>query len=189
MTNSKLKELAAADKMALLTILKKRFEAHPQRHPGMQWSRIESRIGKSSDALWRIHEMERTGGEPDVCLLDADNDHLVFVDFSSESPKERRSLCYDQHAHASRKENKPKSSAHQMAEEMGIQLLTESEYRTLQRLEQLDLKTSSWVQTPENIRTLGGAIFCDRRYETVFTYHNGAESYYASRGFRGCVKI
>lgn len=158
------------------------------RHKGMDWSKIEV-ILKKSDKLWSLQAMEETGGEPDVIAFDKKTGEYLFVDCSKESPKERRSICYDSQALESRKEHKPKDSAVGMAEDMGIELLDEEQYRNLQQLGEFDIKTSSWVKTPQSIRERGGAIFCDRRYDTVFMYHNGAESYYGARGFRGFVKV
>lgn len=180
-------KLSADQQKELLKLLKTRFEKHPERHRGMDWAKIEAKLVANGDAFWSLNEMERTGGEPDVVGLD--KGVYVFYDCSAESPKERRSLCYDRQALDARKEHKPKDSAVDMAAAMGIELLTEEQYRYLQELGKFDLKTSSWVKTPAEIRKLGGAVFCDRRYEHVFLYHNGAESYYAARGFRGCLKL
>ena len=173
----------------LLQILRTRFEKNRNRHSGMEWSEVESRLRSDGGKIWSLNEMERTGGEPDVVELDKQTGEYVFYDCSPESPKGRRSVCYDQDALESRKEQKPLNSAANMASQMGISILTQEQYRELQRLGEFDVKTSSWVKTPDNIRRLGGAIFCDRRYDTVFVYHNGAESYYASRGFRGILRI
>jgi hypothetical protein len=173
----------------ILTILKTRFEKSKKRFKDVNWEIIEKKLFANKKVLWSLSEMERTGGEPDLFYFDKTKNEYVFCDFSIESPKGRRSLCYDREALNSRKEHKPESSVIDIAEFMGIQLLSESEYRELQKLGNFDLKTSSWVQTPANIRKLGGALFCDKRYDTVFLYHNGAESYYASRGFRGLVKV
>lgn len=159
------------------------------RHKGLEWRKVETRLKAHPEKLWSLHEMERTGGEPDVVVYDRKTGEYIFVDCSAESPAERRSLCYDRQARESRKEHKPKGSAVEMAEAMGIELLTEEEYRRLQELGEFDTKTSSWVKTPAEIRKLGGALFCDRRYNHVFTYHNGAESYYAARGFRGKLRV
>lgn len=159
------------------------------RHRGLKWGDVQERIEANPAKLWSLNEMERTGGEPDVVAYNKKSGEYTFNDCSAESPKNRRSVCYDQKALASRKEHKPKDSAMNMAAEMGIEMLTEEEYRVLQKLGDFDTKTSSWVQTPDEIRKLGGALFCDRRYNTVFTYHNGAESYYAVRGFRGKLKV
>ena len=173
----------------LLKTLKARFEKNMNRHNGIEWTKVEAKLKKSNDKLWSLNEMERTNGEPDVVGFDSNTGKYVFYDCSAESPGGRRSLCYDAKALASRKEHKPKDSAVNMATAMGIELLTEEQYRELQKLGNFDLKTSSWVKTPAEIRKLGGAIFCDRRYDTVFVYHNGAESYYAARGFRGLLRI
>lgn len=173
----------------LLQILKTRFEKNMNRHIGLEWAQIQNKLDRNMEKLWSLHEMERTGGEPDVIAYDNNTEEFVFYDCSVEAPKGRRSICYDQEALASRKDNKPQNSAIGMATEMGIEILTEEQYRELQKLGIFDMKTSSWVKTPEHIRNLGGAIFCDRRYNTVFMYHNGAESYYASRGFRGSLSV
>lgn len=159
------------------------------RHKGMEWARIKARLDDNRERLWALKEMEETGGEPDVVGYDKKTGEYIFFDCSAESPKGRRSLCYDGDALRSRKENKPESSAMEMAAEMGIELLTEEQYRDLQKLGAFDAKTSSWIKTPPEIRNLGGALFCDRRYDHVFVYHNGAESYYAARGFRGSLKV
>ncbi len=182
------KKLNASESTTLLQTLKSRFEKNMVRHKGMDWSKIEV-ILKKSDKLWSLQAMEETGGEPDVIAFDKKTGEYLFVDCSKESPKERRSICYDSQALESRKEHKPKDSAVGMAEDMGIELLDEEQYRNLQQLGEFDIKTSSWVKTPQSIRERGGAIFCDRRYDTVFMYHNGAESYYGARGFRGFVKV
>lgn len=183
------KKLSAEQIKELLSILKVRFEKNSGRHKNIDWSDVQKKLEKKTDKLRSLSEMERTGGEPDVVAYDKKTDEFIFFDCSAESPKERRSLCYDREALNSRKEHKPKNSAADMAEEMGIELLTEEEYRELQKLGEFDLKTSSWVRTPDRIRKLGGAVFCDRRYDTVFLYHNGAESYYAARGFRGSLRV
>jgi hypothetical protein len=180
-------DLSADQRDELLETLKHRFEKNMNRHEGIQWKDVEARLGRSPKKLWSLHEMERTGGEPDVVGLDGGD--LIFVDCAAESPSGRRSLCYDQEALDARKEAKPADSAVNLAAAMGIELLTEEEYRGLQELGEFDLKTSSWVRTPTRIRKLGGALFCDRRYDTVFLYHNGAQSYYAARGFRGVLRI
>lgn len=171
-----------------LSALKSRFEKHMNRHKEIAWSSVEAKLKADAQKLWSVSEMERTGGEPDVVGYDRKSDEYVFYDCSAESPSGRRSVCYDGEALASRKEHKPANSATEMAAAMGIELLTEEEYRGLQKLGEFDMKTSSWVKTPVAIRKLGGAIFCDRRYNTVFVYHNGAESYYAARGFRGTLR-
>jgi len=183
------KKLSADQRDELLRTLKSRFEKNMNRHPGLKWAGVQAKLEADPDRLWSLHEMERSGGEPDVVGQDAKKAEYVFYDCSAESPEGRRSLCYDPEALASRKEHKPKGSALGMAEAMGIELLTEEEYRELQKLGGFDTKTSSWVQTPSDIRSLGGALFCDRRYGTVFVYHNGAESYYAARAFRGSLSV
>lgn len=159
------------------------------RHKGLEWAKVTAKLNAAPEKLWSLSEMERTGGEPDVVGLDKTSDEFIFFDCSAESPKERRSLCYDRVAWESRKEHKPKDNAVDMAAAIGIEILTEEEYLELQQLGEFDLKTSSWVKTPADIRKLGGAIFCDRRFSRVFTYHNGAESYYAARGFRGSLRV
>jgi hypothetical protein len=173
----------------LLAVLNDRFERNTHRHKGITWTEVHARMGSDSRQLLSLHEMERTGGEPDVVGRDESTGQFIFVDCSPESPKGRRSLCYDEEAREARKEHKPNDSAANMAAAMGITLLTEAEYRALQQLGEFDSKTSSWVQTPPDVRALGGALFCDRRYGRVFVYHNGAQSYYASRGFRGSVRV
>jgi len=183
------KKLSAAQSQELLSTLKTRFEKNIDRHKGIEWAKVQSKLEANPDKLWSLHEMETTGGEPDVVGYDKKTGEYFFYDCSAESPAGRRSLCYDAAALASRKENKPKHSAMGMAAEMGIELLSEEEYRALQQFGEFDLKTSSWIKTPAAIRKLGGALFCDRRYATVFTYHNGAESYYAARGFRGSLRV
>ena len=183
------KTLPSSQCEALLRTLKNRFEKNMNRHKGIAWEKVEERLEKNVEKLWSLYEMETTGGEPDIVGYDKKAGEYIFYDCSAESPKDRRSVCYDDEALASRKEHKPKNSAVGMAADLGIELLTEEEYRELQRLGQFDLKTSSWVKTPAAIRKLGGAIFCDRRYNTVFVYHNGAESYYAARGFRGSLRV
>ena len=183
------KKLSQHERNEMLSILKARFEKNKNRHKGIDWQRVQAKLEAAAEKLAVLHEMEHSGGEPDVVGYDAKSNEFLFYDCSPESPAGRRSLCYDEDALASRKENKPKGSAVGMAAGMGISLLTEEEYRHLQTLGAFDLKTSSWVKTPESIRELGGAIFCDRRYDHVFTYHNGAESYYAARGFRGRVRV
>lgn len=173
----------------LLQTMMDRFEKNMHRHKGIAWADVQAKLEANPEALKSLHEMERTGGEPDVIGHDRKSGQVTFCDCAAESPKGRRSLCYDRKALDARKENKPKGSAVELAATMGIELLTEQEYRQLQTLGEFDLKTSSWVKTPDEIRSLGGAIFCDRRYGTVFTYHNGAESYYAARGFRGSLRV
>ena len=190
MKNVKTKtELSPKQREELLRALKARFEKNMNRHEGLEWAKIEAKLEANTEKLWSLNEMERTGGEPDVVGHDKKTGEYIFYDCSAESPKGRRSLCYDREALEARKENKPKDSAMNMAAEMGIEILTEEQYRELQELGDLDLKTSSWVKTPSEIRKLGGAIFCDRRYDHVFTYHNGADSYYAARGFRGVLRV
>ena len=183
------KTLESAQREDLLGVLRARFEMNMQRHSDLDWAKVHARLERDAEKLWSLHEMEQTGGEPDVIGQDKGTGECLFVDCSAESPSGRRSLCYDREALESRKEAKPRSSAVDMASAMGVDLLTEDQYRGLQKLGRFDLKTSSWVKTPESIRRLGGAIFCDRRYDTVFVYHNGAESYYAARGFRGLLKV
>lgn len=182
-------KLTASQSKELLDILKARFEKNAKRHKGIAWADVESKLQKHADKLWSLNEMEMTGGEPDVVGQDKKTGEYLFFDCVAESPKGRRSICYDHEALESRKEHKPANSAVNMAAEMGIELLDEEQYRMLQTLGAFDLKTSSWIQTPAAIRRLGGAVFCDRRYDTVFLYHNGAESYYAARGFRGVLKV
>lgn len=190
MTNgSNNKALAQEQCEELLGALKARFEKNMHRHEGLEWARVQEELEANTEKLWSLSEMERTGGEPDVVGYVKEKDEYIFYDCSTESPKGRRSVCYDREALESRKKHKPENSAIDMATSMGIELLTEDQYRELQKLENFDMKTSSWVQTPTNIRKLGGAIFCDRRYDTIFVYHNGAESYYAARGFRGSLKV
>ena len=183
------KKLSSEQSGELLKVLKTRFEKNMKRHKGLEWAKVQARIAANPEKLWSLDEMEITGGEPDVVGYDKKTGEYIFYDCSPESPKDRRSLCYDREALESRKEHKPKNNAMDMAPDIGIELLTEEEYRELQQLGEFDLKTSSWVQTPDRIRDLGGALFCDRRYDTVFLYHNGAESYYAARGFRGSLRV
>ena len=183
------KQLSPEQSSALLETLKARFEKNKNRHPGLEWDKIQTRLEANPENLWSLNEMESTDGEPDVVGYDSETGEYIFFDCSPESPKGRRSICFDQDALESRKENKPKNSAWGMAADMGVDLLTEEQYRELQTLGQFDCKTSSWVQTPSNIRDLGGALFCDRRYNHVFVYHNGAESYYAARSFRGVLRV
>jgi hypothetical protein len=182
------KELSLQQRKELLTVLKARFEKHTNRHQGLEWAKVQAKLEANSEELWSLNEMERTSGEPDVVGQDKTGEY-IFHDCSAESPKGRRSLCYDRDALESRKENKPKDNALDVAAAMGIEVLTEEQYRNLQKLGNFDTKTSSWVKTPSNIRKLGGALFCDRRFDTVFIYHNGAESYYAARAFRGSLKV
>jgi hypothetical protein len=169
--------------------LKARFDKNMNRHKGIEWATVQARLEVNADKLWSLNEMERTGGEPDVVGHDKKTGEYIFYDCSAESPTGRRSFCYDREALESRKEHKPKANVVDMAAAMGIELLTEEQYRTLQRLWNFDTKTSSWVKTPSDIRKLGGALFCDRRYDTIFVYHNGAESYYAARAFRGSLRV
>jgi hypothetical protein len=182
------KKLSSEQQKELLKTLKARFEKNMNRHKGIEWNKMEAKLN-ASDKLWSLYEMEQSGGEPDVVGYDSKTGEYIFYDCAAESPKERRSLCYDDEALASRKEHKPEGSAIGMAASMGIEILNEEQYRQLQQLGVFDTKTSSWINTPADIRKLGGAIFCDRRYNNVFTYHNGAESYYAARGFRGSLKV
>lgn len=183
------KTLTPPQSEELLNILKLRFEKHKERHTGISWTQVEAKLQANPDKLYILNEMETTGGDPDVIGFDENTSEFIFVDCAAESPKGRRSVCYDRKALDSRKEYKPANSAVDMANEIGIELLDEEQYRHLQTLGKFDLKTSSWIKTPDNIRKLGGSVFCDRRYDTVFTYHNGAESYYAARGFRGLLKV
>ncbi len=188
MTVENKKELPSEQRDELFKILKARFEKNRNRHEGIEWVDVQSKLEAKPEKLWSLNEMERTGGEPDV-VQDETIGEFIFMDCSAESPKGRRSICYDREALESRKEFKPADSAMDMAEAMGIELLTEEQYREFQKLGNFDAKTSSWVKTPPDIRKLGGALFCDRRYETVFVYHNGAESYYAARAFRGSLRV
>ncbi|MFD1780384.1 DUF4256 domain-containing protein [Fredinandcohnia salidurans] len=183
------KELSLEQVEELLNTLKERFEKNTNRHSDLEWAKVQAKLEANTEKLWSLNEMEATGGEPDVVGYDKDTDEYIFYDCSAESPKGRRSVCYDREALEARKKHKPENSAMDMATEMGIELLTEEQYRALQELGNFDLKTSSWVQTPAAIRKLGGAIFCDCRYDTVFTYHNGADSYYGARGFRGSLRV
>jgi len=183
------KKLPPARQKELLAILKARFEKNTRRHPSLRWEAVQARLEANVEKLWSLDEMETSGGEPDVVGHEKKTGAYVFYDCSAQSPKGRRSVCYDQEALESRKEHKPKNSATGMAAAMGIELLTEEQYRHLQELGEFDTTTSSWVQTPPEVRRLGGALFCDRRYDTVFVYHNGAESYYAARGFRGALSV
>jgi class 3 adenylate cyclase len=183
------KQLPAERAAELLGLLKARFEENMSRHAGLEWVDVQAKLEAQPEKLWSLDEMETTGGEPDVVALDESAGECIFYDCAAESPKGRRSVCYDHAALESRKEYKPENSAVGMAADMGIEILTEEQYRELQKLGKFDLKTSSWVKTPANIRKLGGAVFCDRRYDTVFFYHNGAESYYAARGFRGSLRV
>jgi len=181
--------LSKKQREELLGALKARFERNINRHKDLAWAAVQAKLEANAEKLWSLHEMERTGGEPDVVGHDKKTGEYIFYDCSAESPNGRRSLCYDRVALESRKENKPKGSAGEMAFAMGVELLTEEQYRELQKLGEFDAKTSSWVKTPSAIRQLGGALFCDRRFDTIFVYHNGAESYYAARGFRGWLRV
>ncbi len=187
--HSNKKGLSPDQREQLLRALKARFDKNMNRHQGLEWAAIQVKLEDNTEKLWSLNEMERTGGEPDVVGLDKKTGEYIFYDCAAESPKARRSLCYDREALDSRKENKPKGNAVDMAAAMGVELLTEEQYRELQKLGNFDAKTSSWVKTPSAIRKLGGALFCDRRFDTVFVYHNGAESYYAARGFRGWLRV
>ncbi|WP_409273682.1 DUF4256 domain-containing protein [Neobacillus sp. SCS-31] len=181
--------LSSEQSEQLLGTLKARFEKNMDRHKGLDWAKVQEKLEMHPEKLWSLNEMEITGGEPDVVGYNEKAGEYIFYDCSAESPKGRRSVCYDREALESRKQHKPQTSALDMAAEIGIEILTEEQYRELQELGNFDTKTSSWVKTPANIRKLGGAIFCDRRYDTVFVYHNGAESYYAARGFRGLLRV
>ncbi len=183
------RELSSEQREKILTTLRARFEKNMNRHEGLEWANVQAKLEMNAEKLWSLNKMEITGGEPDVISYDKKADVYIFYDCSEQTPKGRRSVCYDRKALESRKEHKPKNNAMDMAADMGIEILTEEQYRELQKLGVFDTKTSSWVKTPANIRDLGGAVFCDRRYDTVFLYHNGAESYYASRGFRGSLMV
>jgi hypothetical protein len=191
MSNATKKKLSPQQREELLKALRARFEKNMDRHKGIEWAKVQAKLDPPAGAekLWSLNEMETTGGEPDVVGHDKKTGEFIFYDCSAESPKDRRNICYDRKALESRKEYKPKNSAMDMAADMGIELLTEEQYRELQQLGNFDTKTSSWIITPADIRKLGGALFCDRRYNTVFVYHNGAESYYAARGFRGSLRV
>jgi hypothetical protein len=188
-TESSKKQLSAKQREELFSILKARFEKNMHRHKGIEWAKVQSKLESDHEKLWSLNTMEETGGEPDVVGFDKKSGEYIFCDCSAESPAGRRSVCYDHEALEKRKEHKPKNSAMKMAADMGIEILTEEQYRELQELGKFDTKTSSWIRTPANIRKLGGALFCDYRYGHVFVYHNGAESYYAARGFRGCLMV
>ncbi len=188
-SNNSKKELSSEMRDDLLKTLQSRFEKHMSRHKDLQWAKVQARLETNAGVLQSLNEMEQTGGEPDVVDYDKKTGEYIFCDCSAESPSGRRSLCYDREALDARKEHKPKNSAVDMASDMGIELLTEEQYRDLQKIGNFDMKTSSWIKTPSKIRDLGGALFCDRRYDQVFIYHNGAESYYAARGFRGMLRI
>ena len=183
------KNLSAEKYSELLKTLKTRFEKNMNRHQGLEWTKVQAKLETNTGKLWSLNEMEITGGEPDVVAYDKKTGEYIFYDCSAESPKGRRSICYDHEALEKRKEHKPENSAMEMASDMGIELLSEEQYRELQQLGKFDTKTSSWIKTPADIRKLGGALFCDRRYDTVFVYHNGADSYYAARGFRGLLQV
>src|SRR5207302_7763028 len=187
--NSDKKDLSPEQREELLRALKACFEKNMNRHKGLEWAKLQAKLEANAEKLWSLNEMEKTGGEPDVVGHDRKTGEYIFFDCSAESPKDRRSVCYDREALESRKEHKPKNSAMDMAAAMGIELLTEEQYRELQTLGNFDMKTSSWVKAPADMRKLGGALFCDRRYNTVFVYHNGAESYYAARAFRGSLRV
>jgi hypothetical protein len=187
--NSAKKQLSPQQREELLSSLKARFEKHMSRHKGLEWAKVQGKLEADTAKLWSLNEMERTGGEPDIIGYDKKAGEYIFYDCSAESPKGRRSICYDREALDARKEHKPKDSAVDMATAIGIEILTEEQYRELQKLGEFDTKTSSWVKTPSDIRKLGGALYCDRRYEHVFLYHNGAESYYTARAFRGSLKV
>jgi len=188
-TKSSKKELSSPQREELLKTLKARFDKNMNRHKGVDWTKVKAKLESSPEKLWSLNEMEATGGEPDIVGFDKKTGEYVFYDCSAESPKGRRSICYDREALDARKEHKPKDSALDMAGAIGVEILTEQEYRELQKVGEFDTKTSSWVQTPPEIRKLGGALFCDRRYDQVFVYHNGADSYYAARGFRGSLRV
>jgi hypothetical protein len=187
--HSNKKDLSPEQREELLSVLKARFEKNMNRHQGLGWAKVQAKLDANTDKLWSLNEMERTGGEPDVVEHDKKTGEYIFYDCSAESPKGRRSVCYDGEALESRKEHKPEDNAMDMAGAMGVEILTVGQYGDLQRLGDFDTKTSSWVKTPSDIRKLGGALFCDRRYATVFVYHNGAESYYAARGFRASLRV
>lgn len=189
MTKAKKKELPQQQRSALLDTLKARFEKNKNRHKGLAWADVQARLEANTEKLWSLNEMEQSGGEPDVVGYDKKTGEYIFYDCSAESPKSRRSVCYDREGLESRKEHQPENNAMDMATAMGIELLTEEQYRELQKLGTFDSKTSSWIKTPAAIRELGGALFCDRRYNHIFVYHNGAQSYYAARGFRGLLRV
>lgn len=188
MENEKMK-LSPEEQEKMIAIIKTRFESNMNRHKGLDWTKVQAQLAANPEKLWSLLQMEMTGGEPDVVAQDETTGGYIFYDCSAESPKGRRSVCYDREALESRKEHKPQNNAMDMAAEMGIEILTEEQYRQLQTLGEFDTKTSSWLKTPHGIRKLGGAIFADRRYDTVFVYHNGAESYYGVRGFRGLLRV
>jgi hypothetical protein len=182
-------KLSSSSREALLNTLKERFQKHPKRHEGIEWADVQARLEADPGKLWSLNEMEQTSGEPDVTGRDEETGEFIFTDCAAESPRGRRSVCYDRAAQEGRKNAPPENNAVSMAAAMGIELLTENEYRALQELGEFDLKTSSWVKTPDDIRQRGGALFCDRRYDAVFVYHNGADAYYAARGFRGWLRV
>lgn len=188
-TDSKRKELSPQQREELFEELKVRFEENMDRHKGLEWARVQAKLEANTEKLWSLSEMERTGGEPDVVGFDKNTGEYIFYDCSAESPAGRRSICYDREALEARKAHKPENTALDMAIAIGIEILTEEQYRKLQKLGEFDLKTSSWIETPADIRKRGGALFCDRRYGQVFVYHNGADSYYAARGFRGSLRV
>lgn len=183
------KELLPEQIEELMSILKSRFEKNMHRHKGVEWAEVQAKLINQTEKLWSLDEMEITGGEPDIVCINGNGDGYTFYDCAAESPKGRRSICYDHEALEARKEHKPKDSAINMAKAMGIEILTEEQYRSLQEFEKFDTKTSSWIKTPDELRKFGGALFCDHRYNHTFTYHNGAESYYAARGFRGFLTV
>jgi hypothetical protein len=187
--NNEKRILSSEEQKEMLEILKKRFEKNIERHKNIEWNEIQSKLKFNIEKLWILFQMEKTGGEPDLLEFEEISDKYIFIDYSAESPKGRRSICYDQEALESRKNNKPKSNAVDMATYIGVEILTEDQYRKLQTFGEFDKKTSSWIKTPDNIRKLGGALFCDRRYGTIFVYHNSAGSYYSDRGFRGLLKV
>lgn len=187
--NSEKRHLSSEQHGEILSTLKARFEENMNRHIGLRWDKVQEKLELNHEKLWSLYQMEKSGGQPDVIAYEPEEDVYIFCDCSKESPEGRRSICYDREALESRKKNRPQNSAMGMAADMGIEMLTEEQYRELQKLGNFDTKTSSWVKTPANIRKLGGAVFCDRRYDTVFVYHNGAESYYGARGFRGLLKV
>lgn len=189
MAKSGTKILSKEQQQELINILKSRFENNMQRHKGLEWKKVIAKLESQPGKLWSLNEMELSGGEPDVVGYDKKSDEFIFYDCSAESPKGRRSICYDHEALEARKEHKPANSAVEMAKDMGIEILSEAQYRELQQLGKFDTKTSSWIKTPDIIRKLGGAIFCDYRFETIFVYHNGAESYYGARAFRGSLRV
>jgi len=187
--NSNKKQLSPEQRKELLRVLKARFEKNPNRHKGLEWAKVQAKMEAQAEKLWSLNEMDRTGGEPDLVAHDKKTDEYIFYDCSAESPDGRRNVCYDREALDSRKEHKPKNNAIDMAAAMGIELLTEEQYRELQKIGNFDAKTSSWVKTPSDVRELGGALFCDRRFGRIFVYHNGAQSYYGGRAFRGSLRV